>query len=78
MSAHYGTTFSEKFASYLIVKDITESLYNKTFMDSLDQACIVYNQTIANNSSSEDFTTDEKIKTKDYLDKLIAEIEGSM
>ena len=47
-------------------------------MDSLEQAGIVYNQTIANNSASEDFTTDEKIKTKDYLDKLIAEIEGSM
>jgi len=78
LSAHYGTTFSEKFASYLIVKDITDSLYNKTFMDSLEQAGIVYNQTLANNSSLSDFTADEKVKTKDYLDKLIAEIEGSM
>ena len=78
LSAHYGTTFSEKFASYLIVKDITDSLYNKTFMDSLEQAGVVYNQTLANNSSLSDFTADEKVKTKDYLDKLIAEIEGSM
>ena len=78
LSAHYGTTFSEKFASYLIVKDITDSLYNKTFMDALEKAGVVYNQTLANNSSLSDFTADEKVKTKDYLDKLIAEIEGSM
>ena len=78
LSAHYGTTFSEKFASYLIVKDITDSLYNKTFMDSLEKAGVVYNQTLANDSSLSDFSTAEKAKTKDYLDKLIAEIEGSM
>ena len=47
-------------------------------MESLQQAGIVYNQTLANNSALSDFTADEKVKTKDYLDKLIAEIEGSM
>ena len=78
LSAHYGTTFSEKFASYLIVKDITDSLYNKTFMDALEKAGVVYNQTLANDSSLSDFTAAEKAKTKDYLDKLITEIEGSM
>ena len=47
-------------------------------MDALEKAGVVYNQTLANNSSLSDFTADEKVKTKDYLDKLIAEIEGSM
>ena len=78
LSAHYGTTFSEKFASYLIVKDITDSLYNKTFMDALEKAGVVYNQTLANDSSLSDFTAAEKAKTKDYLDKVITDIEGSM
>ena len=78
LSAHYGTTFSEKFASYLIVKDITDSLYNKTFMDALEKAGVVYNQTLANDSSLSDFTAAEKAKTKDYLDKVITDIEGSL
>tara|TARA_B100001996_G_scaffold191444_1_gene146508 strand:+ start:1419 stop:2306 length:888 start_codon:yes stop_codon:yes gene_type:complete len=78
LSAHYGTTFTEKFASYLIVKDITDSLYNKTFMDALNNAGIVHKQSLRSlpeKPATEDFTDDQKEKTKDYLSKMIEEIE---
>ena len=78
MTAHYGTTFTEKFASYLIVKDITDSLYNKTFMDALDASGVVYKQALQSEGSVASYTTDQKQKTKDYLDKLIKEIEADM
>ena len=80
MSAHYGTTFNEKFASYLIVKDITDSLYNKTFMTALQSSGLVYDSSsyLKGPKALDEFTDAEKSTTKDYLDKLIAEIEGSM
>jgi len=78
LSAHYGTTFNEKFSSYLIVKDITDSLYNKTFMDALDKAGVVYKQSLQSEGAMASYTNDQKQKTKDYLDKLIKEIEADM
>ena len=80
LSAHYGTTFSEKFASYLIVKDITDSLYNKTFMTALQNSGVVYDSYsyLKGTKALDEYTDAEKATTKDYLDKLIAEIEGSM
>ena len=78
LSAHYGTTFTEKFASYLIVKDITDSLYNKTFMDALSNSGVVYKQALQSEADLASYTDAEKQKTKDYLDKLIKEIEADM
>ena len=77
LSAHYGTTFTEKFASYLIVKDITDSLYNKSFMDALDNAGMVHKQSLRSlpDPVPGEFTDDQKEKTKDYLSKMIEEIE---
>lgn len=76
LSAHYGTTFAEKFSSYLIVKEITDSLYNKTFMDALQASNMVYEpQNITVDESVKNFTADEKATTKDYLEKLITEID---
>ena len=78
LSAHYGTTFTEKFASYLIVKDITDSLYNKSFMEALDSAGMVHKQSLRSlpeKPATGDFTDAEKERTKDYLSKMIEEIE---
>jgi len=79
LSAHYGTTFNEKFASYLIVKDITDSLYNKTFMTALTSSGVVYNSHsyLKGTKTLEEYTEAEKATTKNYLDSLIAEIEGT-
>ena len=42
LSEHYGTTFREKMTAYLIVRSMTDGIYNKTFMSALKTAGMVY------------------------------------
>ena len=77
MSAHYGTTFREKFASYLIVKEISDSLYYDTFLTALKNSEMVYEPNLnVRDFENMTFTDAEKTKTKDYLDLLIKGIDS--
>ena len=77
MSAHYGTTFREKFASYLIVKEISDSLYYDTFLTALKNSEMVYEPNLGvKDFENVKFTDAEKTKTKEYLDLLLKSIES--
>ena len=77
LSAHYGTTFREKFASYLIVKEISDSLYYDTFLTALKNSEMVYEPNLnVRDFENMTFTDAEKTKTKDYLDLLIKGIDS--
>ena len=77
LSAHYGTTFREKFASYLIVKEISDSLYYDTFLTALKNSEMVYEPNLnVRDFENVTFTEAEKTKTKEYLDLLLKSIEN--
>ena len=77
LSEHYGTTFREKMTAYLIVRGMTDRIYNKTFMDALKTAGVVYdpNESVVKYGETlAGYTTEEVNKTKDYLTDLINKI----
>ena len=77
LSEHYGTTFREKMTAYLIVRSLTDGIYNKTFMDALKTAGVVYdpNESVVKYGETlAGYTTEEVNKTKDYLTDLINKI----
>tara|TARA_B100000427_G_C15486356_1_gene585490 strand:+ start:40 stop:927 length:888 start_codon:yes stop_codon:yes gene_type:complete len=77
LSEHYGTTFREKMTAYLIVRSMTDGIYNKTFMDALKTAGMVYdpNESVVKYGETlAGYTTEEVNKTKDYLTDLINKI----
>ena len=77
LSEHYGTTFREKMTAYLIVRSMTDGIYNKTFMDALKTAGVVYdpNESVVKYGETlAGYTTEEVNKTKDYLTDLINKI----
>ena len=77
LSEHYGTTFREKMTAYLIVRSMTDGVYNKTFMDALKTAGVVYdpNESVVKYGETlAGYTTEEVNKTKDYLTDLINKI----
>lgn len=77
LSEHYGTTFREKMTAYLIVRSMTDGIYNKTFMEALKTAGMVYdpNESVVKYGETlAGYTTEEVNKTKDYLTDLINKI----
>ena len=77
LSEHYGTTFREKMTAYLIVRSMTDGIYNKTFMSALKTAGMVYdpNESVVKYGETlAGYTTEEVDKTKDYLTDLINKI----
>tara|TARA_Y100001968_G_scaffold333635_1_gene397792 strand:+ start:3483 stop:4367 length:885 start_codon:yes stop_codon:yes gene_type:complete len=78
LASHYFTTFQEKFAAYLVVKDLTEGLYNKSFIDELKTAGVVYD---GNNGNiirqMDDFSIEQRQTTEDYLNALLKKIEDN-
>ena len=76
LTAAYGTTFREKITSYLIVRSITDGLYNTSFLDAFKAAGLVYEPINPVNVNEETFTAAEAEKTKDYLNKLIRDIDA--
>ena len=77
LSEHYGTTFREKMTAYLIVRSMTDGVYNKTFMSALKTAGMVYdpNESVVKYGETlAGYTTEEVNKTKDYLTDLINKI----
>ena len=66
LSEHYGTTFREKMTAYLIVRSMTDGIYNKTFMDALKTAGVVYdpNESVVKYGETlAGYTTEEVNKT---------------
>ena len=77
LSEHYGTTFREKMTAYLIVRSMTDGIYNKTFMSALKTAGMVYdpNESVVKYGETlAGYTTEQVDKTKDYLTDLINKI----
>jgi len=72
LAPHYLSTFREKFASYLIVKNVSEGVYINTFMDALKNSGLVYDGTIIPTAK------DDKLAASNYLKNLLERIEAEM
>lgn len=79
LASTYFQTFKEKITSYLMVSGITEGLYNKTFLDDLLKAGVVYKKDEAEDSTIDSFTQEEKDSVIASLNKLLKQLneEGS-
>ena len=66
LASTYFQTFKEKITSYLMVSGITEGLYNKSFLDELLKAGVVYNK---------DETVPETTLTQEERDTVAAGLE---
>lgn len=79
LASTYFQTFKEKITSYLMVSGITEGLYNKTFLDDLLKAGVVYKKDEAEDSTIDSFTQEEKDSVVASLNKLLKQLneEGS-
>lgn len=79
LASTYFQTFKEKITSYLMVSGITEGLYNKTFLDDLLKAGVVYKKDEAEDSTIDSFTQEEKDQVTVSLNKLLKQLneEGS-
>ena len=79
LASTYFQTFKEKITSYLMVSGITEGLYNKTFLDDLLKAGVVYKKDEAEDSTIDSFTQEEKDQVTASLNKLLKQLneEGS-
>ena len=79
LASTYFQTFKEKITSYLMVSGITEGLYNKTFLDDLLKAGVVYKKDEAEDSTIDSFTQEEKDQVTARLNKLLKQLneEGS-
>ncbi len=75
LSAHYFTTFKEKFASYLIVSSLTEGLYNKSFMTALGKSAIYSDRVKEAEDRIHNFSAEDKKRAEEYLNNLIRKIE---
>lgn len=79
LASTYFQTFKEKITSYLMVSGITEGLYNKTFLDDLLKAGVVYKKDEAEDSTIDSFTQEEKDSVIASLNKILKQLneEGS-
>ena len=77
LSSTYFNTFKEKITSYLIVSELTEGLYNKSFLDELSKAGVVYSKDDPNQGDVADqtYTAEEIATTKSYIEDLLKKIE---
>tara|TARA_B100000427_G_scaffold123639_1_gene102869 strand:- start:572 stop:1456 length:885 start_codon:yes stop_codon:yes gene_type:complete len=76
LASTYFNTFKEKITSYLIVSELTEGLYNKSFLDELLKANVVYSQSQAPITDyPSDYSAEEIQTTKDYLNDVLKKIE---
>ena len=77
LASTYFNTFKEKITSYLIVSELTEGLYNKSFLDELSKAGVVYSKDDPNQGHVEDktYTAEEIATTKSYIEDLLKKIE---
>ena len=77
LASTYFQTFKEKITSYLMVSGITEGLYNKSFIDDLLKAGVVYNkeETVPDTT----LTQEERDTVAAGLEKLLKQLdeEGS-
>lgn len=77
LASTYFQTFKEKITSYLMVSGITEGLYNKSFLDELLKAGVVYNkdETVPDTT----LTAEERDTVAAGLEKLLKQLdeEGS-
>ena len=77
LASTYFQTFKEKITSYLMVSGITEGLYNKSFLDELLKAGVVYNkdETVPDTT----LTQEERDAVAAGLEKLLKQLdeEGS-
>ena len=77
LASTYFQTFKEKITSYLMVSGITEGLYNKSFLDELLKAGVVYNkdETVPDTT----LTQEERDTVAAGLEKLLKQLdeEGS-
>ena len=78
LASTYFQTFKEKITSYLMVSGITEGLYNKSFLDELLKAGVVYNkdETVPDTT----LTAEERDTVAAGLEKLLKQLdeEGSI
>ena len=78
LASTYFQTFKEKITSYLMVSGITEGLYNKSFLDELLKAGVVYNkeETVPDTT----LTQEERDTVAAGLEKLLKQLdeEGSI
>ena len=78
LASTYFQTFKEKITSYLMVSGITEGLYNKSFLDDLLKAGVVYNkeETVPDTT----LTQEERDTVAAGLEKLLKQLdeEGSI
>lgn len=78
LASTYFQTFKEKITSYLMVSGITEGLYNKSFIDDLLKAGVVYNkeETVPDTT----LTQEERDTVAAGLEKLLKQLdeEGSI
>tara|TARA_B100001093_G_C26677205_1_gene948799 strand:+ start:42 stop:929 length:888 start_codon:yes stop_codon:yes gene_type:complete len=77
LASTYFNTFKEKITSYLIVSELTEGLYNKSFLDELSKAGVVYSKDDPNQGDIADqtYTAEEIATTKSYIEDLLKKIE---
>jgi hypothetical protein len=77
LASTYFQTFKEKITSYLMVSGITEGLYNKSFLDDLLKAGVVYDkqETVVDTT----LTQEERDTVAAGLEKLLKQLdeEGS-
>lgn len=72
LSSHYFTTFREKFASYLIVKSISDGVYFNSFMDKLKTSGLVWSE----EQPLCEPTQEQRDKAKTLLDTLLEQVEA--
>ena len=75
LASTYFATFKEKIASYLIVSELTEGLYNKTFLSSLEAEGVVYKKDDPNYGGFAPVSDEDKKTCTDVLEQLLKQIE---
>jgi len=68
-ASHYLATFTEKFSSYLIVRNLSEGVYINTFMDALKESGAVWDEITP-------ISTASKQEAEAYLRNLLQMIEA--
>tara|TARA_B100000963_G_C22636245_1_gene677777 strand:+ start:2084 stop:2959 length:876 start_codon:yes stop_codon:yes gene_type:complete len=74
LASTYFNTFKEKMSSYLIVSGLTEGLYNKSFLDELSKAGVVYTKA-EETTNDYNWTEDEKDNVTERLNQLLKQLE---
>jgi hypothetical protein len=69
LASHYLATFTEKFSSYLIVRNLSEGVYINTFMDALKESGAVWDEITP-------ISTASKQEAEAYLRNLLQMIEA--